>query len=262
MTEDFMINKDLFNFKLGTTSFIYPDDIIPNVIKLGPFFDEIELLIFESIPSEVLPSVDNIRELELLAREFDLTYNIHLPVDISFTDESNLIRYKAVETIKSVIDLVSPLEPTTHVLHLEYNKIGDEQDWYERSFHAVGNLVKSLDHPGMISIETLDYPFGSIESLIKEYDLSVCLDAGHMIKYGHNIKPVFERFHDKIPLIHLHGVDFSKIPPQDHVSLDKTPHDKIADTLDVLKTFNGVVSLEVFNEKNLKSSLAWLEKFF
>jgi len=75
-------------FKLGTTSFIFPDHIIPNVKKLGPFFDEIELLIFESQPAFVLPSKDEIKELLYLSQKHDLTYNIHLPIDVSLTCES------------------------------------------------------------------------------------------------------------------------------------------------------------------------------
>ncbi|MCP3900248.1 MAG: sugar phosphate isomerase/epimerase [Desulfobacteraceae bacterium] len=256
------MNKDLFNFKIGTTSFIYPDEIIPNVKKLGTVFDEIELLIFESIPSDVLPSAQNVKELVNLSKEFDLTYNIHLPVDISLTDASKLKRDKAVEIIKRVIDLVSPLKPTTHTLHLEYQDFSDDEHWYKRGYDALGELVMSLDQPGIISVETLDYPFESIESIVDEYDLSVCVDAGHLIKYGHNIKSLFKKYHDKIPLIHLHGVDFSKVPPMDHVSLNKTPEEKFSDTLDVLKKYHGVVSLEVFNKKNLISSLACLEKLF
>ncbi len=262
MTNSIKINKDLFNFKLGTTSFIYPDEIIPNVKKLGPVFDEIELLIFESMPSDVLPSAQDVKELVNLSKEFDLTYNIHLPVDVSLTDVSKLNRDKAVETIIRVIDLVRPLKPTTHTLHLEYQDFGYDDYWFKRGYDALGELVISMDHPEIISIETLDYPFKSIESIVDEYGLSVCIDAGHLIKYGFNIKTLFEKYHDKIPLIHLHGVDFSKIPPMDHVSLNKIPVDKFSDTLDILKKYHGVVSLEVFNKENLISSLACLEKLF
>ena len=56
-------------FRLGTTSFIYPDHIIPNVQKIGRFFDEIELLVFESSPKGVLPSREEIRVLEQLSGE-------------------------------------------------------------------------------------------------------------------------------------------------------------------------------------------------
>ncbi|MBT8357208.1 MAG: sugar phosphate isomerase/epimerase, partial [Desulfobacterales bacterium] len=74
--------KGAYPFKLGTTSFIYQDDYIPNVKMLGPYIDEIELLLFESKPSS-LPNKKEIDELSLLSKEFDLSYNIHLPIDIS-----------------------------------------------------------------------------------------------------------------------------------------------------------------------------------
>ncbi len=269
MEENIKINKDMFSFKLGTTSFIYPEHILPNVRKLGSVFDEIELLIFESIPESVLPSKQDINELSQLAGEFDLTYNVHLPVDVSLTSTSKLKREKAIETIQKVVDLFYPLKPTTHTLHLEFNDFKLDKnrpekirEWHDRSSDAARELSSLMGEPDIITIETLDYPFELIESIIDEYGFSVCVDAGHIIKYGYSIKRIFEKYHGKIPLIHLHGVDFSMTPPKDHISLDRTPEHKFAETLDVLKNFKGVVSLEVFNKNNLVSSLNFLEKHF
>ena len=45
-----MIIEKKWPFKLGTTSFIDPGPIVDNVKKLGLVFDEIELLVFESLP--------------------------------------------------------------------------------------------------------------------------------------------------------------------------------------------------------------------
>ena len=39
--------KKMFPFKLATTSYIYPDHIIPNVTTFAPFLDEMELVLFE-----------------------------------------------------------------------------------------------------------------------------------------------------------------------------------------------------------------------
>ncbi|MCP4721436.1 MAG: sugar phosphate isomerase/epimerase, partial [Desulfobacteraceae bacterium] len=108
-------------FRLGTTSFIYPDHIIPNVRKIGAFFDEIELLVFESMPG-VLPSRSDVRELARLSEQLDLTYNIHLPTDISLTDPSGAQQAKAADTLLQVMELFSPLNPTTHTLHLPMDK--------------------------------------------------------------------------------------------------------------------------------------------
>ena len=52
--------KGRFPFTLATTSFIYPDDYVPNVRRLGPYLDEIELLCYESAH---LPARGTIEEL-------------------------------------------------------------------------------------------------------------------------------------------------------------------------------------------------------
>lgn len=47
-------HKGTFPFRLGTTSFIYPDNYETNVRLLAPYLDEIELLFLEGDP-ESLP---------------------------------------------------------------------------------------------------------------------------------------------------------------------------------------------------------------
>ncbi len=333
----FKSEKNLKNlpFKLATTSFIYPDRIIPNVKRLGTFFDEIELLIFESRPFipknqtvseqavngqkcrskytilqrreieqsvevEVLPSSEEIKELVELSHTLELTYNVHLPIDISLTDILRSERIKAIDTVKRLLELCAPLNPTTYTLHLDfdYNKANNRlldndlefdnnlKMWREITRESLETLSLSLVEPSIISIETLDYPFAYIADIVYEYGFSVCIDAGHLIRYGYNhndnngIKPqfdirtLFERYRDKIPLIHLHGVDFSsftpsvvksdvsKFLPKDHQSLDKTPPLMLAQTMNLLKKFTGVVSLEVFNYNHLAASLTFLDNFF
>jgi hypothetical protein len=69
--------KGFYPFKLATTSFIYPDDYIPNVKMLGPFVDEIELLLFESNAIESFFSASIIDKLQRLATDLNLSYNSH-----------------------------------------------------------------------------------------------------------------------------------------------------------------------------------------
>ncbi len=256
-------------FRLGTTSFIYPDNIIPNVKQLGKNFkelDEIEILIFESIPKQVLPSKNDINELVSLGEHFSLNYNIHLPIDISICDNIRANRIRAIDTVKQVIDLCAPLKPTTHTLHMELesrsiekNKIEIER-WRDRISESLDLLIPSISDPGILSIETLNYPFEIVEDIIDNYGLSICIDAGHMIKYNFDINRIFRRYKDKIPIIHLHGVDFSASPPKDHTGLDKTPDIIMQKTMKILSDFKGTLSLEVFNYKNFKASLKYLNK--
>ena len=257
-------------FRLGTTSFIVPDHIIPNVIKLGFFFDEIELLVFESDPLDVLPSKEDVKTLLSLSRDLNLTYNIHLPTDVSLSDESAQKRQVAVDTLLSVMDRLAPLNPSTHTLHLEMprdvrqdaedsNKM---ENWIKSTRKGLALFLSGISDPGIISIETLDYPFSYIEPLIRDFHLSVCLDAGHQIRYGYDFFQTFDTHRSRIPVIHLHGVDCSGGGKRDHKALDALSEDEIRRINKVLETFRGVVSLEVFNLENLNRSLLALSRYF
>ncbi len=272
-----MINFNQYNtmlpakpFKLGTTSFIFPDFIVPNVKKLGRFFDEIELLVFESHPKEVLPTKDDIKELLNLSQEHNLTYNIHLPTDVSLSSESETRRLKASDTILQVMELFASLTPSTCTLHLDMpwdnSKDIENQNrikhWQDRSRQGLESLLSRVSNPEIISIETLNYPFSFVEPFIEEFNMSVCIDAGHQIKYGYNLLETFDKHHLRTPIIHLHGVDFSRDNIKDHTSLDKLPKKYSSQIQTMLCDYTGVVSLEVFNLENLNKSLIFLSKIF
>ena len=253
-------------FRLATTSFIYPDHILPNVRKIGAWFDEIELLVFESQPKEVLPSRTEVRELGQLAQDLDLSYNIHLPTDISLTDPSGTQRAKAVDTLTGVMELFASLTPTTFTLHLPMDRgVATREDlaaWENRAKKGLELLVPRLADPGLISLETLWYAPACLQPLVEEFDLSLCIDAGHHFKYGHDLKTTFGAYADRIPVVHLHGVDFSGPTPKDHTRLDRLPDELFHLTTDLLSTYEGTVSLEVFNLENLNRSLAKLSRVF
>jgi sugar phosphate isomerase/epimerase len=101
-----------------------------------------------------------------------------------------------------------------------------------------------------------------VEAMVDEFNFSICVDAGHQIKYGYDLINTFEKHKSKIPIIHLHGVDFSIPTGKDHTSLDKLPEKYASQIQFILKNFNGVVSLEVFNLENLNQSLEFLSKIF
>jgi len=294
-------------FRLATTSFIYRDRIVPNVQKLGALFDEIELLIFESrpfipegrsmmwqgkrgVPVEVLPTPQEICQLAELSKSLGVTYNIHLPVDVSLTDRSRSERLKAVDVVRRVVELCAPLNPTTYTLHIEYDidcydlpspplhsrpshphkgekdqgKLHQDQfkQWQERACNSLEKLSSSISDPSLISIETLHYPFEYIGDIVDQFGMSVSIDAGHLILHGYSIDDLFEKYGERVPLIHLHGVDFSSEIPKDHKSLDLTPPDLMVSTLNVMRHFTGVVSLEVFSYEDLSSSLTFLNNVF
>ena len=253
--------KHVYPFKLCTTSYIYPDHIIPNVKMLAPYFDEIELLLFESNINR-LPTIQQIRELVLLAEQFDLTYNIHLPIDISISDSNASVRRNAVDTLKRIISLTSYLSPSTYTLHISYDD--DSRDrksvnrWQDLVCKSVDELLDNGIQGQTISIETLEYPFEWLEKTIKVFKLSACIDIGHLLANGFDVKKVFDKHSSNTSIVHLHGVENKK----DHVSLNRLPLEQMNQIIGILKRYYGVVSIEVFSFDNLSTSLTFLEKYW
>jgi hypothetical protein len=111
-------SKGAYPFTLATTSFIYPDLYTFNVRMLAPCVDEVELLFFDSTYPGSLPPKTEIDDLVRLAREYDVTYNIHLPTDVSLTASAPEDRETAVTNIREVLHRTGPLHPSSAVLHL------------------------------------------------------------------------------------------------------------------------------------------------
>ncbi|MEE4362676.1 MAG: cobamide remodeling phosphodiesterase CbiR [Desulfotignum sp.] len=273
-------------FRLGTTSFIYPDHIIPNVRKTGAFFDEIELLVFESMPEDVLPSPTQIAELACLSRDLNVGYNVHLPTDVSLTSSAAKDRQKAADTIARVVELCAPLSPSTHTLHLEMGfesapsraKPGtkptsnsdellrrDKKDmsaWQMRAMDGLERLVPLLPAPGVISLETLDYSPALLQPLAQAHGLMICIDAGHHFLFGYDLAHSFAVFRDRLALVHLHGAACLEKGMKDHISLDHLGPHQLLQVRRLLADCEGTVSLEVFNRQDLNRSLAVLSDMF
>ncbi len=251
--------KGMFPFKICTTSFIYPDHYIPNVKMLGPYMDEIELLLFESKGRDALPSRSVISELVSLAGEFDLSYNVHLPTDISISDLNTERQRDAVETMVRVIERIHPLYPSALILHIPYidESLTDDnaKNWLDRVYKNLEKIISEIENRKIIAIETLEYPLELIEAVIVDLDLVICLDLGHLMVYDYDVKEVFKKYEYKTSVLHLHGVENNR----DHIRLSRLSPKLIETVLWVLKRFTGVVSIEVFSYEDLISSLKFLE---
>ncbi len=251
--------KGLYPFKIATTSFIYPDQYIPNVRMLGPYLDEIELLLFESRGIDVLPSRAVIRELCRLAGEFDLSYNVHLPTDISISDEDPARQQRAVATMIRVMESVRPLGASALILHVPYSeKSYDEkivENWRARVYQNLVKIKSAVDMQDIIAVETLDYPLDLLDDIVLDLDLRICLDLGHLMVYDYDLIEVFNKYSSNTSVIHLHGVENGR----DHTTLDRLSQNLTSTVLRILKNYTGVVSLEVFSFENLNSSLRFLE---
>jgi sugar phosphate isomerase/epimerase len=254
--------KGFYPFKLATTSFIYPDDYMPNVKMLGSFFDEIELLLFESKDIESIISKSVVNELKCLAKDLDIGYNIHLPTDISISAPDLHLQRDAIESYKRTIDLMLPLEPSTFFLHVPYDESDAQkatiEKWRDRTRSNLSRLLDSTTSGSLIAIETLDYPLDFIEEIVRELNLSICMDVGHLILHDYDVMDIFKRYASKISSIHLHGVENN----QDHLAIDRFSPQYIPPLVEIISRFQGILSLEVFAYQHLVPSLQTLERWW
>lgn len=251
--------KGVFPFKIGTTSFIYPDGYIPNVETLGPYLEEIELLLFESTPENHLPTKAEISKLSLLAEKYQLTYNIHLPIDLYLGDENMTRRNQAVESIIRISELVSPLSPSTCTLHLTYhwNTYNSTQlkIWQQNIYHSLSRLMDAGMNAEDITIENLNYPFEWLGTLFSDFNFRVCLDFGHIFRYAQDADFILDNYGERISIIHINGFEGDR----DHISLDRLSQEQLRQIMNTLRAFQGTVSLEVFSFSDLTTSLDLLE---
>jgi sugar phosphate isomerase/epimerase len=223
---------------------------------LGPYLDEIELLLFESRPQNALPSQSIIAELARLAKAYNLTYNIHLPIDVSISDPHPDKQKHAVETLLNIIDLTEPLSPTAYTLHIPSDNDSID-NWQRRVSFSLEKILAGGVAPHLIAVETLDYSFDLLDAIIDEFDLSVCLDLGHLMIRAVDTKSVFNTYRNKISIVHLHGFNNDG----DHMALDQLSAQCVQSVLWILKRFKGTVSLEVFSFEDLNASLDFFDQF-
>ncbi|MEJ2101851.1 MAG: cobamide remodeling phosphodiesterase CbiR [Desulfobacterales bacterium] len=217
-------------------------------------------MLFESLPPDVLPGSAVIAELSDLAEKYDLTYNVHLPTDISITDPLPSKQKQAVDTILSIIDLTSPLSPSGYVLHIAYNRDSFDakmvKKWHNQALSNLKKILAAAIQPDSIWVETLDYPYELLTDIIHELNLNMCLDLGHLMLHGYDIKSAYSACASKTAMIHLHGFRDNR----DHLDLSTLSDDHIEPVFWILRQFTQTVSLEVFSFDQLQASLAFLEK--
>lgn len=252
-------------FRLGTTSYILHDDILPNVEYLKDKVDDIELVLFESAIESDIPSPDVIGKLASYAKDWNLTYTVHLPYDVRAGSADEKERRHAVETWIKVIERTKSLPVHAFIAHLNPEKCDGPSDvdkWMTRLEKTLDELksgAQDMVDTSLICIENLKYDIGLLIPMILDHGFGLALDVGHLWKTGLYDS---ESVADMLPfsrVVHLHGVSDGK----DHQALDRTDRDELVEFLDLLGQFRGsdiVVTLEVFSESDLKDSLALLRK--
>lgn len=245
--------KKAYPFRLATTSFIYPAGYSANVRRLAPWVDEIELLLLES---DHLPDSAEVSQLQMLADDQDVSYNVHLPMDIHLGAVDADQRHRSVLAVAQTIERVTPLAATTYTLHLTIDDTvqtsADLKAWQSRCMESLEDLLQRTRIPSRwLSVETLDFNPQWLVDIVEPMDLAICIDVGHLLRFGYDLAPVIDLFQQRTSAYHLHGVAGG----QDHLSLARLETNAADTLIPVLEHFCGTVSLEVFNYQHLTESL-------
>lgn len=256
--------KNQFPFRLGAPSFVFPDDVVPNVRKLADFVDDIEIVLFESDAIAPLPDSRAVAELGKMAADKDLSYTVHLPLDADPGRSDPEERRDSVGKILRAIARMAPLDPRAYVIHFpapaDSGKPGPAAKWRDALSRSAADFRHAGVDPARLCVENLDVPFEPLSGFAAEAGFSVCLDVGHARLYGHALRPLLERRPERIRVVHLHGVENGRA----HRSPGALDPESVATLREFLKRPGEeprVVTLEVFREPLLCEALETIKKW-
>ena len=251
---------DELPFRIGTTSYIIPDDILPNVRYLADKVRDIELVLFDIDEYCNIPDAEQSAELKAIAAGHGLSYTVHLPLDLNFSDRDRDI---SIEKAMKVISGTRGLDPHAYVCHLECKDVPDEpgealQNWQDQRIRAVIALAERSGIRGEFAVENLErYPIDWNEPVIRACGTHACLDIGHLFLQQIDPVPVMRRWLERTTVIHFHGIG-----TRDHQSLRHMSKEAVRAVLTELIRYDyrGVLTLEIFNETDFNESMEMIRE--
>lgn len=246
-----------YPFLLGSTSYVIPDDILPNVRRLAPLVDDMELVLFETPTASNMPTANVVRALRELADEHKTGFTVHLPTADRAGSPCPAERDRYRVSALRVMDVCEPLAPRAWVAHLE----GIEPDasapevaaWQERCSPTLEALKAATPAHIPLAVENLGYPWRWHRELAQATNACLCCDVRHLWCYRPDTwQEELDAMLPRTTVIHLHGVCGGR----DHLSLckgDKALCRELFAHLD-RQAYDGVVTLEVFNEADFVES--------
>ena len=244
--------------RIGTTSYIYPDNIIPNAEKLCGLVDDIQLILFEGKEFSNLPSEEDIGILSGISSDSGLSYTVHLPIDLDICSSDPEFRGFSLKRTLEIMELTSPLNPTGFVIHLPRNSVENELSWQAGAIESVSGIYDKFPIETLF-IENLSYPIKLLEPVINEFNSSMCLDISHAVRCGDNWREYYEKYFERIKVIHFYGPESDS---EGHLGLQKADRSFVNDSIKTIvkSDFEGLLILEVFGETDFFESIKILKE--
>lgn len=246
------------HFRIGSTSYVYLDDILPNVRRLAGVVEDVELVLFEVDEYGTnLPETAAIAELNTVARAHDLTFTVHLPLDIRFGDAVSM------DKARRAIDATCLLNPFAYVMHLDGRVLLGQPNvetiahWEVNAGLALEQIIGWVGERSRVCVENVEaWDPAHFSALVARAGVSRCVDIGH---YWLNRSDPLPHLRENLPrtrVVHIHGVG-----SRDHQSLRLVPPEQLDAVVNLLlnEDYRGVVTLEVFGTEDFFTSLDSLQ---
>lgn len=246
------------HFRIGSTSYVYPGDIVPNVRRLAGVVDDVELVLFEVDDYGTnLPTAAAVAEMKALAQAKDLTFTVHMPLDLLFDDANSF------DKARRAIEATRALDPFAIVMHLDGRVLVNQSSadviarWQGEASRALARLVEWVGDAPRVCVENVEaWDPAHFRDLVAHAGASRCVDVGHLWLQGSDpVRHLAENL-PRTRVVHLHGVG-----SRDHQSLRHVPPDELQAVVDALLSaeYRGVVTLEVFGAEDFFSSMEILQ---
>jgi len=163
-----------------------------------------------------------LRELRELG-EGGVSFSVHLPVwSIELASPNPHVREASITSTVESIELLEPLEPLCYVIHLtgslaaEFSRLSLPGEYRELvieqlariSADSVRRILRETGvDPRLLAAENVEFPFKHTWRVIEEFDLSFCLDTGHLLAgYSGNLEllELAKSCWSRIVEVHLH----------------------------------------------------------
>lgn len=237
-------------FRLGTSSFVLPDHLLPNVEWLQDRVDDVQILLLE--PEGDLPGPPELARLAAIAAATGLSYSVHLPTLVALPGEPC---ERSAQAVASMLRLIAPLRPSCGVLHV-VPAPPDGGDglptWIARASAGLARIAELAGvAPALLAVENQwAYDVACNRALAEHSGCSLCLDVGHVHYAGADPLPLLAAHLDRTSHLHVHGV-----ADRDHRALEHFPPLGALLALLLARGYRGALTVEVFGVQAFEASL-------
>ena len=237
----------LLPWTLAATSFLWPATVRENCAGLEGHVDEVCILFFETGSSLSYTEEDLPPQLA----ELDLTYHLHLPLDLDWEAGPE----RVFSTVRQLIAKISFLRPRCFVLHpprdpdalAELLRLWRAEGWEEELLY-----LENIKGNDLVRL----WP------VIQSSRCRVCLDLGHLLEYEQEQLLELPGIQERVSMLHLYAPSGER-----HVSLSRLSlagRDLLFSLLHRLSR-DAVIVLEVFSWPEFQDSLdiftTWIRKW-